>query len=588
MSAEKVRRFLKELRAVKGARYGWSFVKPGDTHLPYAEPMYTHPSREFSPAYVKQHGVNCTGLGNQALGRMGLPVPKDPTGRFWPGGTPAWFRALAKRREITRAEVERGFPVGTVLMADYIDDRTNQGHIVWVSTPMKNGKQMTIGSDDADPGPGTPGVTENRSVREAIQTFKLTHAGETPGIGVLRPGEDAGSEEPDGHVRDGFDVADLRAVMPLLPLSDAQRYFPHLVAAMEEFEINTLHRAAHFLAQIGYESGQLRWWEEFGGPGKWYAPYYGRGPIMLTHRDNYAQIGRMIGQPLVEKPGIIGAGGNPTGTPANPRQGLRAAAAFWKSRDLNEIADQGDAGFNRIMTLVLGTSNHPSRGDRYALYERAKKVLPKTMRGVGEMSFRKAILAHAANDDGALAHDAAAVLYEHDIQCTVADGSNLKAAIAQCQSEPVGEYDFVVIGKPAKDMFPDELKKYIGRPPDESDYRDAVGEDLDDTIDKLARVLDGIASRKDVSADLGDEFMRSLQETGRARRRKKQRDEKEERRIKGRDEDGKGVADLDDVPDTRLTDKDLEEIGKEALEFFSIVSSLTEQGGSRRKDREEY
>jgi predicted chitinase len=606
VSAEKVKRFLKELRAVKGARYGWHFVRPGDTHLPHAEPMYTR--GEYTPEYVRKHGVNCTGLGNQALGRMGLPVPDVPTNNWWKGGTPEWFDALKNRRRITQSEIERGFPVGTALISDYVDDN-HQGHIVWVSTPMKNGKQMTIGSDDAEPGPGTPGVTEQRTAREAVRLFGLTHAGETPGIGVMdQDGADADDgahgdvADPDGVSTGSFSVVDLREAMPTLPLQKAKDYFPHLVAAMREAEITTRLRACHFLAQLGHESVDLLYMQELGDrnyfmryegrrdlgntqPGD--GPrYHGRGPIQLTGRANYRAAGRDLGLDLE---------GNPEKA-ADPDVAFRIAGWYWTTRNLNKFADLGDAGVDDVTRLINGGYN--GLDDRRRRYFNCKRVLPESFsigKGRaegGDMAFQRVILAHATHEDGVLAHEAAAVLHRHGIRCTVADSTNIKAAIAECQSEEVGWGDFVVIGKAAMDMFPDKLKRYIGETARRSDYRDAVGEDLEETADKLARVLDGIASRKDVSGDLRREFESSArlvparrpEEREPGQEREEQYEERNRKRRKRSERPGGDrVAEeeeSDRIRSAGLADEDLEEIGRETLEFFSTIRSLTGEGRS--------
>lgn len=124
-----------------------------------------------------------------------------------------------------------------------------------------------------------------------------------------------------------------------LSLADAQRYIGPLNEAMEEFRINTPKREAAFLAQIGVEDGDLEGaprrqsnvgaWEENWTPKKnfhllgskraahtstskqdyfnyWYDKnknlgnttrgdgflYRGRGPLMITGRDNYTRLGK--------------------------------------------------------------------------------------------------------------------------------------------------------------------------------------------------------------------------------------------------------------------------------------------------------
>jgi hypothetical protein len=216
------------------------------------------------------------------------------------------------------------------------------------------------------------------------------------------------------------------------------------------------------------------------------------------------------------------------------------------------------------------------------------------------MTFERVVFGHATHQDGELAHVAAAILHRHGVKCTVADGGNLKDAIAECQSEKAGWGDFVVIGGAAKDMFPDKLKPYIGETVKRSDYRDAVGRDVEESARKLARVLDGIATRKHVEGDLRRDFEDALGLVG---------TETHASRDHGRPSDGNGrggeknpeagggrrteqesavsngttkqreAADEGSAkPKTGgLTEEELEEIGREALEL--LVRKLAVKGG---------
>lgn len=58
-----------------------------------------------------------------------------------------------------------------------------------------------------------------------------------------------------------FTSATLKAVYPLLAAKKADEYFPHLKSAMDAGSINSCRRISAFLAQLGHESGQLRWFE---------------------------------------------------------------------------------------------------------------------------------------------------------------------------------------------------------------------------------------------------------------------------------------------------------------------------------------
>lgn len=62
-------------------------------------------------------------------------------------------------------------------------------------------------------------------------------------------------------------------------------------AAMAEAGINTREGAACFMSQTMVESAYFRTTTEYGGPKARYAPYYGRGFIQVTWRENYAKFG---------------------------------------------------------------------------------------------------------------------------------------------------------------------------------------------------------------------------------------------------------------------------------------------------------
>jgi putative chitinase len=158
----------------------------------------------------------------------------------------------------------------------------------------------------------------------------------------------------------------------------ATEFFPHIEAAMDEFEINTPGRQAAFLAQIGHESGGLHWCTEIWGPtiaqshyegrvdlgnveeGDGYR-FKGRGLIQTTGRANYLATGDALGVDLIAEPLRL----------AEPELAARSAGWFWKAHGLNELADVGD--FRRITLRINGGTN--GMDDRLALYEVAKEVL---------------------------------------------------------------------------------------------------------------------------------------------------------------------------------------------------------------------
>jgi predicted chitinase len=167
----------------------------------------------------------------------------------------------------------------------------------------------------------------------------------------------------------------LQAIMPKLDAGRASSFAKPLAAAMKEFDINTPKRQAAFLAQVAQECGELRYQEEMfsnldalenradlgntkAGDGR---KYKGRGPLMLTGKANYKAAGQALKQDLEAKPELV----------VQPEIGCRAAAWYWKTQGLNELADRGD---------VRGITKH-IHGDyagleaRMRFYKQAKQVL---------------------------------------------------------------------------------------------------------------------------------------------------------------------------------------------------------------------
>lgn len=154
--------------------------------------------------------------------------------------------------------------------------------------------------------------------------------------------------------------------------------FDALNQAMAKYEINTPARAAAFLAQVGHESGQLRYMREIWGPTQAQARYegradlgniqpgdgkrfMGRGLIQITGRANYGKAGAALGLPLLEQPELL----------ESPAYAALSAAWWWKDHGLNELADASK--FETITRRINGGLN--GQDDRKALWEKAKQVL---------------------------------------------------------------------------------------------------------------------------------------------------------------------------------------------------------------------
>lgn len=191
----------------------------------------------------------------------------------------------------------------------------------------------------------------------------------------------------------------------------AERWYRHVIMAMTEFGINSPVQQAHFIAQIGYESGGFQKLSEsfnysveglriFGSrlttqqreqlgrkPGQ--APltqsqqalianlvyagrfgnnyagdgwkFRGRGLKQITFFDNYKACGKALDLPLIHEPELL-----LQDTPA-----ARSAGWYWASRGCNKYADAGNIG--HLTRIINGGSNGLS--DRIQKTRAALKVL---------------------------------------------------------------------------------------------------------------------------------------------------------------------------------------------------------------------
>jgi predicted chitinase len=166
-----------------------------------------------------------------------------------------------------------------------------------------------------------------------------------------------------------MNVETLMKAMPGLPRHTAQAYLPFMEQAMNEFQINTPERAQMWLAQVGHESGSLKYMEEIAsgaayegrkdlgntqsGDGR---RYKGRGPIQLTGRANYAAAGKALGLDLINHPEIA----------AQPKNAFRISAWWWWQHGLNPIADRRDVT-GATKRINGGTNGLADRQERYRL-----------------------------------------------------------------------------------------------------------------------------------------------------------------------------------------------------------------------------
>lgn len=132
----------------------------------------------------------------------------------------------------------------------------------------------------------------------------------------------------------------LKQVIPQSTEANRQKYIEWLNYFMPKYSIDTDKEVAAFIAQIGHESGYLRYSEEIAS-GKAYegrrdlgniyagdgVKYKGRGLIQITGRYNYAQLSKDLGEDFIKNPELL----------STPKYAVQSACWFWKRNKLNDL-----------------------------------------------------------------------------------------------------------------------------------------------------------------------------------------------------------------------------------------------------------
>ncbi|HSC81876.1 MAG TPA: glycoside hydrolase family 19 protein [Chitinolyticbacter sp.] len=146
---------------------------------------------------------------------------------------------------------------------------------------------------------------------------------------------------------------------------------------MTAYDIDTPLRQAHFLAQIGHESGELRFREELASGAAYEGRrdlgntqsgdgvrYKGRGLIQLTGRANYGDYARTnrFGIDVLAKPALVASDDALT---------VDVAGWYWDKRRINKLADRDDV--EAVTRAINGGLN--GLADRKRLLTRARTLL---------------------------------------------------------------------------------------------------------------------------------------------------------------------------------------------------------------------
>lgn len=167
---------------------------------------------------------------------------------------------------------------------------------------------------------------------------------------------------------------------PSVTRENAERYGADILDTVLRYAIDTPLRFSHWLAQIGHESGQLKYTEEIAS-GRAYegrrslgntqsgdgVRFKGRGLIQLTGRYNYARYARDKKLPqILEEPQRV----------AEPPLCVDVAGWFWvkgASVDLNRVADKD----NVVLLTKLINGGYNGLDDRKALLKTSRRAVDR-------------------------------------------------------------------------------------------------------------------------------------------------------------------------------------------------------------------
>lgn len=115
-------------RSFIGAPYRWHRpddpIEPDDKFWASNEPL-TITLEEIDCA---GKSIVCTGLANLVRRHLGLTIPGLGSNPH-PGTTGAWFSYLAAAGRLEPLDVRSHYPAGTLLLRDFADIETDQGHV---------------------------------------------------------------------------------------------------------------------------------------------------------------------------------------------------------------------------------------------------------------------------------------------------------------------------------------------------------------------------------------------------------------------------------------------------------------------------
>jgi len=213
-----------------------------------------------------------------------------------------------------------------------------------------------------------------RKTLDALAAFETGVMGLPESDRIMAPG-DATIQALLKGLPEGATKEKLAVVLPRAAKSRIDLYFEPLKMTMVKYGITTPLQMAHFIAQVGHESGSRLYNEEIASgaayegrtdlgntqPGDG-VRFKGRGLIQLTGRANYIGFSKYTGVDYVSNPKPVGD---------DPMLSAEAAGWFWVDRKLPALAERDDV--RAVTKRINGGFN--GLDDRMQNLFRAKAVL---------------------------------------------------------------------------------------------------------------------------------------------------------------------------------------------------------------------
>ncbi len=200
---------------------------------------------------------------------------------------------------------------------------------------------------------------------KAIEAFETGVMGMAESDRIVSPGDATVLALLEG-LPPGPTAQKLALVLPRATASRITLYFEPLKAAMIKYGITTPLQMAHFIAQVGHESGSLLYSEELASGASYEGRkdlgntqtgdgvrFKGRGLIQLTGRANYTAFNKFSGVECIDNVHCLAK---------DPMLSAEAAGWFWVDRGLPAMAERDDVravtkringGFNGLDDRVL-------------------------------------------------------------------------------------------------------------------------------------------------------------------------------------------------------------------------------------------